>query len=265
LRRESGKAIADAAGAIRLEPDDGHSYGARAFAYAKIEKLDEAIADFDEAIRRRASFYDYTGRGVLQQLCNGEDPAAFRDRLAALWTVLVPQPEREKLAAGELKRLVIVPDGPLALLPFETLVVERGENPRYLLDLDVSVSYGPSITLLYNLAERNASSANLAAEPVLTVGNPIYGQSADLARESRSSWSGPTEERSRLRQSARSSLPSFASVLLTGCFAGLEQKATKRTKVVMPSSPGGPLFSFVGVPLLTLARRPVDGNCFGAA
>lgn len=99
-------------------------------------------------------------------------------QLAALWRVLIPEAHREQLTTGEVKRLVVIPDGPLALVPFETLVVvESGEQSRYLLDLGPPIVYAPSTTVLYNLAQRrSADGATVAIEPVLAVGDPSYPQ-----------------------------------------------------------------------------------------
>ena len=54
-----------------------------------------------------------------------------------------------------MKQLVVIPDGPLALLPFETLIVEPGESPKYLLDVGPPILYAPSATVLLNLAARS--------------------------------------------------------------------------------------------------------------
>jgi CHAT domain-containing protein/tetratricopeptide (TPR) repeat protein len=99
------------------------------------------------------------------------------DRLAALWTFLIPESERQKLSSGGLKELVVIPDGALALLPFETLVVEPGASPKFLLDVGPPVLYAPSATVLLNLAERPSvkNETKSAAQPVLTIANPIYG------------------------------------------------------------------------------------------
>jgi CHAT domain-containing protein len=69
----------------------------------------------------------------------------------------------------------VVPDGALSLLPFETLVVRPGPSPQYLLDVGPPIRYGPSATVLHNLAERVAAAVPAGREPVLTVGNPDYG------------------------------------------------------------------------------------------
>jgi tetratricopeptide (TPR) repeat protein len=113
---------------------------------------------------------------VLRQLASPDLQANAVDKLAALWTLLVPQAERDAIAAGRAKRLIVVPDGPLSLLPFETLVVVAGERPRHLLDVGPPVVYAPSTTVLYNLNERRtATLASEAGQAVLTVGNPLYG------------------------------------------------------------------------------------------
>ena len=79
------------------------------------------------------------------------------------------------IVAKKFKRLIVIPDGPLAQLPFETLVVEPADKPRYLLDVDVPIEYATSATILLNLAGR-ASSRDRAGQQVLTVGDPRYGQ-----------------------------------------------------------------------------------------
>ena len=105
-------------------------------------------------------------------------PHAF-DRLAALWKSLIPEAERRALTKGEVEQLVVIPDGALALLPFETLIVEPGEAPKYLLDVGPPILYAPSATLLLNLAQRPADGpgTNASAQPVLTIANPVYGGS----------------------------------------------------------------------------------------
>ena len=105
-------------------------------------------------------------------------PRAF-GRLASLWKLLIPQAERQALTSGEVKQLVVIPNGPLALLPFETLIVEPGESPKYLLDVGPPILYAPSATVLLNLAGRSAKDGKTqpSAQPVLTVANPVYGSS----------------------------------------------------------------------------------------
>jgi tetratricopeptide (TPR) repeat protein len=110
---------------------------------------------------------------VLMILSDTENSARVPKRLARLWRFLVPEPEREALTSGRFKRLTIVPDGILALLPFEALVVETETRPKYLLDAGPPILYGPSISTLYNLAQR-AIHPSANRRPVLTVGDPLY-------------------------------------------------------------------------------------------
>jgi CHAT domain-containing protein/Tfp pilus assembly protein PilF len=103
----------------------------------------------------------------------GKDPA-LTGRLAALWKLLIPEAQRAALTSGKYERLILVPDGALVNLPFETLVIEPGEKPIYLLDRGPPIVAGPSATLLYNLSHREAAARKPAGRSVLTVGNPSY-------------------------------------------------------------------------------------------
>lgn len=64
--------------------------------------------------------------------------------------------------------MVIVPDGALSRLPFETLVIDE-VGPKYLLDVAPPISYCQSFTLLRRLEQR-VSAPKIAGIPeVLTV------------------------------------------------------------------------------------------------
>lgn len=121
--------------------------------------------------------------GGVQLLSDPDTALAATAKLAALWRLLVPEAQRKVITEGNPKRLIVIPDGPLSLLPIETLVVEPGENPRYLLDVAPPIFYGPSVTVLYNLAGRRAPPADGRPAHVLTVGDPLYpGESDDSAK-----------------------------------------------------------------------------------
>jgi len=95
-------------------------------------------------------------------------------RLSVLYEVLVPEFARRRLTDGSLHQLIVVPDGGLSLLPFETLVVEKGEDPKYLLDVGPPVAYAPSVTVLLNLAARAEIPPPQELKPVLAVADPKY-------------------------------------------------------------------------------------------
>jgi CHAT domain-containing protein len=112
--------------------------------------------------------------GVLLPLLSKPGQSAQSiPRLAALWQLLVPAVERESLAEGKIKHLAIVADGPLALIPFEALVLDASK-PRYLLDIETPVVYGPSATVLHHLSQRPVRETTPDREPVLTVADPAY-------------------------------------------------------------------------------------------
>ncbi len=112
--------------------------------------------------------------GVLQRISTPASDQSVVDQLNALLKILIPEQERKAVLAGGLKHLVVLPDGPLALLPFEALVFETGQDPVYLLDTGPPITYGPSATVLYNLSEQVGSTPT-DREPVLAVGDPAYG------------------------------------------------------------------------------------------
>ena len=78
---------------------------------------------------RLKSIFTLGGKELLKQLSNPRAAAEASSRLAQLWQLLIPAPQREQLTGGEFNKLIVVPDGALALLPFETLVVRDGEKP----------------------------------------------------------------------------------------------------------------------------------------
>lgn len=63
---------------------------------------------------------------------------------------------REEMAKG-IKKIIVIPDGYLCYLPFESLIVEEKKptgRQRFLVE-DVEISYGPSASALARLAERD--------------------------------------------------------------------------------------------------------------
>jgi CHAT domain-containing protein/Tfp pilus assembly protein PilF len=115
--------------------------------------------------------------GILELLRQAEKAEQAIPKLAALWQLLIPQEVQPLITEGKYQRLIIVPDGSLSLLPFETLVVSPDEgNPTYLLDVGPPIQYAPSATILYNLTQRPVAPPSTDTKPVLTVGDPAYGE-----------------------------------------------------------------------------------------
>ncbi|MCA9019007.1 MAG: tetratricopeptide repeat protein, partial [Planctomycetaceae bacterium] len=113
--------------------------------------------------------------GILETLSDQQKSDLAASQLAELFKILIPAELRAGLRDQSLKRLMVVPDGPLALLPFEALVVELvGNEPTYLIDVGPPVLYAPSATVMYNLNRRSDTTRREASPSVLTVGNPKY-------------------------------------------------------------------------------------------
>jgi len=119
--------------------------------------------------------------GVLPVLSSPQRKEDISEKLAALWAVLVPQAERAALTDGQIKKLVVVPDRSLALLPFETLVVATNPKPEYLLDAGPPISYAPSASILVNLTKRERGAVR-AAQRAFTLGDPAYLAQAAVSR-----------------------------------------------------------------------------------
>ena len=73
----------------------------------------------------------------------------------------------------EIDRLIIIPDGILGYLPFETLRMNAGENAGYLLE-KYRISYCPSSAALLLL--RQEPTTDRRAKTLLAVGAPFYGR-----------------------------------------------------------------------------------------
>ena len=136
---------------------------------------------------------------VLAALSNPRLATTKNAQLAALWKLLIPEKLREELTSGKVKRLVLVPAGALALLPFETLIVNRADdpNPEFLLDVGPPISYAPSATVLLNLASRETKKATAGREPILTVADPAYPQLDTSTAAARGDLSRTANERLR--------------------------------------------------------------------
>ncbi|MEM8944462.1 MAG: tetratricopeptide repeat protein [Planctomycetota bacterium] len=113
-------------------------------------------------------------QGLLTQLRNQQLDADAEKKLAALARVLLPGDLLRSVSNSQDGRLLIVPDGPLALLPFETLVIDTKPKTSFLLDRGPPIDYGPSTAVMLNLSQRAASSKSDSTR-VVTVGNPYYG------------------------------------------------------------------------------------------
>jgi hypothetical protein len=92
----------------------------------------------------------------LRFLSLGDSPDFPGRAGAARLGALLLGPFREKLRSG-LKSLIVIPDGPLHYLPFETLI-DEGRSPRLLIE-DFDVRYGPSASGLVHMEERPAPAA----------------------------------------------------------------------------------------------------------
>ena len=175
------------------------------------------------AERLRAVLVGAKGSGVVPRLA---DPGAGSPApmLAVLWRVLVPEAQRRALVDGTAKRLVVVPDGPLAFLPFEALVVEGRKDPKYLLDVGPPVTYAQSATVLISLADRRGSRRPGRPRAGAGAGRPGLSRGRAGARGRPRRWGadGPVAVQPGRRQAAA------AAVLRVGGAVGRQGVPRRR-------------------------------------
>ena len=114
------------------------------------------------------------GDGILQQLALPEPPAELSKKLQVLADLLLPGDLKKLVQSEKIQQIIIVPDGPLSLLPFEVLVLDADKEPRYLLDAAAPISYAPSATVLWNLHQQKPAAAAKPVNPVLSLGDALY-------------------------------------------------------------------------------------------
>jgi CHAT domain-containing protein len=120
-------------------------------------------------------------------LINQGDEQGWQKVSARLYTDLIA-PLREGLSPA-IKRLLIIPDGALCYLPFETLRNGDGERPAFLLE-DFAIAYAPSATVLAQL-QRSPESAAKPAGAILLFAHPAIAASAE-------NQPGPSRDYARL-------------------------------------------------------------------
>ncbi len=167
IARNSGHAVV-------VTPDSSWIYSGFSFNETEAKIMGVDPGEFT-ASRARRTMINVKGTGLLQQLANPREPVPV-DKLRVMWNTITADPKVQKgLTDGSVKRLFIVPDGALGMFPFETLVVNDGPEPQYLLDKGPQVIYAPSAAVLLSLAGRLKLATPTGREPVLAVGDPAYG------------------------------------------------------------------------------------------
>jgi CHAT domain-containing protein len=116
--------------------------------------------------------------GTLQLLAEKAASVKLTPKLRELGELLLPEFALKYIAKNAFKRLIIVPDGPLSMVPFEALVVADDPEPKYLLDVAPPILYAPSATILKTLQERPEATIPDGSDLVLAVGDPAYRQAA---------------------------------------------------------------------------------------
>jgi tetratricopeptide (TPR) repeat protein len=80
--RDLPQALVDCNESLRLSPNDAGAHGSRGFVYLRLNRLDEAIADFEAALKPRPNTYWLYARGIAK-LRKGDTGGVNADIMAA--------------------------------------------------------------------------------------------------------------------------------------------------------------------------------------
>jgi CHAT domain-containing protein/tetratricopeptide (TPR) repeat protein len=94
--------------------------------------------------------------------------------LEQITETIMPRAVRARLKQLGVRQVLVVPDGALHRLPLESLVVQAGAAPRYVLDELPPITYAPPLSILARLAGDRAPRAPIGPPSLLTVCNPAY-------------------------------------------------------------------------------------------
>lgn len=120
---------------------------------------------------------------IYADILSRDDGDGWRDTSSQLYTELLEPLRRE--IGPDIDHLVIVPDGVLHYLPFETLIRKEEGGSRFLVE-DFAISYVPSATVLSQLgAEEHASSVSDRVDSLI-LANPVTTEAQDGSKDSAS-------------------------------------------------------------------------------
>lgn len=142
-----------------------------------VKRLEETVVRYREGLSRAGAGSGAPWRGLhVKKDISGEDDL---QALAADLGAVLLGPVRERL--GRYRQLIISPDGVLATLPFETLML--GGVP---LVASHDVTYAQSLSVYALLQARGGEYAALhQRQPLFAMGNPVYKVAGLAVREAK--------------------------------------------------------------------------------
>lgn len=98
-------------------------------------------------------------------------------RFDLLGDIFLPPDLRQRIARLKAKRMIVIPDGPLHKLPLESMLLEAGPKPTYVIDELPPIVYAPSaaiLTILTGESEQRKRIDPKTPASLLTLSNPNY-------------------------------------------------------------------------------------------
>lgn len=96
-------------------------------------------------------------------------------RFDLLGDVFLPPELRRQIVGLKAKRMIVIPDGPLHKLPLESMLMEAGAKPVYVMDEMPPIVYAPSAAILTILGGKQRPPIDpKTPATLLTLSNPAY-------------------------------------------------------------------------------------------
>jgi len=151
----------------------------QSFAWVVSQKrVTVALLPSRKEIEERTTPYRQTLIEKASTLTLRQALARFHHQSRDLYKLLVQPLEG---AIGPNKKLIIVPDGALSYLPFETLSSGSASQEQYLLER-FAISYAPSASALTSIGSKTRGPSGAQPKLLLAFGDPVYSQAATSAR-----------------------------------------------------------------------------------
>jgi CHAT domain-containing protein/tetratricopeptide (TPR) repeat protein len=104
--------------------------------------------------------------GYLTAISN-KDNNNFQAGYELFKTIILPGLEKN------IKTIIFIPDDVLHILPFETLITNKGKN-EWLIK-NYKIAYAPSLSSLREIIQRKKSSGKKPQKDILAIGDPYFG------------------------------------------------------------------------------------------
>jgi len=128
------------------------------------------VAEGKEAVEKLTDLAARVQKAITKTPEAADDPDTFRADARELFAQLLPEPARADFVAA--RRIVVLPDGPLNVIPLEALIANSAAGR---MRAGPEIAYAPSATVYLNRrAEARAGAPRRGPSTVVVLGDPVF-------------------------------------------------------------------------------------------